>query len=202
MVLVDGIVYSITALSVVVSISRGLVREILTMVSWGVSAVCLVVALEPLAKLLHQYQLQSPLNWVVSAILIFVGVWLLVRSVNSFIRMVFKGLGITWFDNLLGGAFGLARGLLLSWLIVWSIVLVLGPDHHWVTEAKTPHWLNHWGDELKEWQWDQKSSAWLAPIAPYLEKVEQLFQSDVSSSALAEYKLAKHDVGLTDDSSL
>lgn len=202
MVLVDGLVYGVCVLSAIVSITRGLVREILTMISWGVSAVCMVFALEPLAVILLDYHMQSPLNWVVSGVLICAGVWILVKGINSGVRMIFKGLGISWLDNALGGVFGLVRGLLLSWLLVWGVMLVLGPDHHWVTEAKTPIWLNQFGDALQEVDWDDMSSKWLKPIAPYIEKVKGALQSSPSMTEISGYTSAKPESDSGDDAYL
>lgn len=191
MVLVDGIVCGVTLLSTAVSTSRGFVREVLSLVAWGISAVCLVLGLDPLAKLLLIYNLQSPLNWVVAVVLICVAVWLMVRFINSGIRLIFKGLGITWFDNLLGGLFGVMRGLLLSYLMVWGVMLMLGPDHQWISEAKAPHWLNQWSDSLQETNWEEVVE-WMEPIAPYLDKIKMGLQSSPTTVASNASMLAKH----------
>ena len=202
MVLIDGIVYGVTALSAAVSISRGLVREILTLMSWGISVACLMIALEPLATTLLAYQLQSPLNWIVAGACICVGVWILVRAINSSVRVLFKGLGITWFDKLLGCVFGIVRGILLSWLIVWSVILTMGPDHPWMTDAKTPYLLNQWGDTLQHMNWDEKNASWMQPIAPYVEQLKVSFLSLPSTAASIEHTFAKHDHASKGDPSL
>lgn len=143
MVLLDSLVLLVFSFSIVISIYRGLVREILSLISWAMIAVCLIYALEPLSAQLLIYDVKSPLNWILSLLLILLSVWVLTLFISRCLRFFLKGLGLGWLDSLLGAVFGILRGLVLAWLIIWISILVLGPDHNYITEAAAPNFVHN-----------------------------------------------------------
>jgi len=58
--------------------------------------------------------------------LIFIGVMILGAVVGRLLAMLFKWVGLSWFDRLLGGAFGLVRGLVIAVAIV-TVLLACSP---------------------------------------------------------------------------
>lgn len=72
------------------------------------------------------YVNSRPVANLIGFCLIFTGVMMLGAIVGRLLAMLFKWVGLTWFDRLLGGAFGLVRGLVISVAIV-TVLLACSP---------------------------------------------------------------------------
>jgi membrane protein required for colicin V production len=72
------------------------------------------------------YVVSRQLANLIGFFLIFVGILLLGAIVGRLLAMLFKWVGLTWFDRLLGGAFGLVRGLVISVAMV-TVLLACSP---------------------------------------------------------------------------
>jgi membrane protein required for colicin V production len=101
---------------------RGLVKEILSLLSWIVSFVVANAYGEELARLLPDAVPGSITRLIVAFIALFIGVRLLMMLLSMAIDALVKASGLTSADRGLGGLFGLGRGLVL----VLAAVLVCG----------------------------------------------------------------------------
>lgn len=108
--------------SVVISTLRGLVKEILSLLSWIVSFVVANAYGEDLAALLPDMVPGNVTRLIVAFIALFIGVRLLMMLLTMAIDAVVKASGLTLADRGLGGLFGLGRGLVL----VLAAVIVSG----------------------------------------------------------------------------
>src|SRR5690349_1186108 len=59
--------------------------------------------------------------------LIFTGIVLLGALVGRLLAMLFKWIGLSWFDRLLGGAFGIVRGIVMA-VAVTTVLLAFAPN--------------------------------------------------------------------------
>lgn len=122
MTIFDYLVLFVLICSVVISTLRGLVKEILSLLSWVVSFVLANAYGESLAGLLPEAIPGNATRLIVAFIALFIGVRLLMMLLTMAMDAVIKASGLSVADRGLGGLFGLARGL----VIVLAAVLVCG----------------------------------------------------------------------------
>lgn len=122
MTIFDYLVLFVLVCSIVISTLRGLVKEILSLLSWIVAFMVANAYGEELAKWLPDAIPGSTTRLIVAFLALFIGVRLLMMLLNMAIDAVLKASGLTLADRGLGGLFGLARGL----VIVLAVVLVCG----------------------------------------------------------------------------
>ena len=122
MTLFDYIVLLIMVCSVVISTLRGLVKEILSLISWIVALVVANAFGGTLADWMPDIIPGQLSRMIVAFLLLFVGVRLLMALVMRAVDAMIKASGLSLADRGLGGLFGLARGC----VIVMAMVLVCG----------------------------------------------------------------------------
>ncbi|WP_151634159.1 CvpA family protein [Noviherbaspirillum aerium] len=122
MTVFDYLVVFVLICSIVISTLRGLVKEILSLLSWIVALVVANAYGEELAKLLPDMIPGSTTRLIAAFIALFIGVRLLMMLLSMAVDAVIKASGLTLADRGLGGLFGLGRGL----VIVLAVVLVCG----------------------------------------------------------------------------
>lgn len=122
MTIFDYLVLFVLVCSVVISTLRGLVKEILSLLSWIVSFMVANAYGQDLARLLPNMISGGVTSLIVAFITLFIGVRLLMMLLSMAIDAAIKASGLTLADRGLGGLFGLGRGL----VIVLAAVLVCG----------------------------------------------------------------------------
>ena len=122
MTVFDYLVLFVLICSIVISTLRGLVKEILSLLSWIVAFVVANAYGEELAKLLPDAIPGGTTRLIVGFLALFIGVRLLMMLLSMALDAVIKASGLTVADRGLGGLFGLGRGL----VIVLAVVLVCG----------------------------------------------------------------------------
>ena len=120
--IIDITVLAVVAISVLLGVMRGLVREVLALVAWVAAFVAANLLTPEIAKLLSQVMGREEIRLLVSFVGVFVvvliGLSMLAILASKLVRIV--GLGAA--DRAVGGAFGLARGV----LVVLILVLLAG----------------------------------------------------------------------------
>lgn len=122
MTIFDYLVLFVLICSIVISTLRGLVKEILSLLSWIVAFVVANAYGESLAQLLPDMVPGNTTRLIVGFIVLFIGVRILMGLLTMALDAVVKASGLALADRGLGGLFGLARGL----LIVLAGVLLCG----------------------------------------------------------------------------
>jgi membrane protein required for colicin V production len=120
--LFDYLVIFVLVCSVVISTLRGLVKEILSLLSWVISFVVANAYGQDLARLLPDMIPGSTTRLIVAFIALFIGARLLMMLLSMAIDAAIKASGLSLADRGLGGLFGLGRGL----VIVLAAVLLCG----------------------------------------------------------------------------
>ena len=122
MTIFDYLLLFILAASIVISTLRGLVREILSLVSWIVAFVLANMYGAQLAPLLPAIIPGEIVRLIVAFVALFIGVRLLMGLLMMAVDALIKSSGLGLADRGLGGLFGLARGV----VIVLAVVIVAG----------------------------------------------------------------------------
>ena len=118
----DYAVLAVVGLSVLLSVIRGLVREVLALLAWVVAFVVASLFGGKLAALLPAGIPSEELRLLAAFIGIFFVVLLMMGLLAVVISRLVKSAGLSVEDRILGGMFGLARGL----VIVMVLVLLAG----------------------------------------------------------------------------
>ncbi len=122
MTIFDYLVIFILVASIVISTLRGLVKEILSLVSWIVAFVVANMFSAQLAPMLPEAVPGDAMRLIVAFIALFIGVRLLMALLMMAVDAIIKASGLSLADRGLGGLFGLARGI----VIVLAAVIVAG----------------------------------------------------------------------------
>jgi membrane protein required for colicin V production len=122
MTLVDIGVAVIVGLSVLVSLIRGLVREVLALAAWIVAFLAANLLAAPVSSWLPDVMPTEELRLLAAFACVFVVVLLAMSVLAMLASKLVKSAGLGLEDRLLGGAFGFARGM----LVVMVIVLLAG----------------------------------------------------------------------------
>ncbi len=122
MTIFDYLVVFVIVCSIIISMMRGAVKEILSLLSWIVAFFVASNYCEALATLLPETLPGSTARLIVAFLVLFVGIKILMSLLNGAIAALVKASGLTVVDRALGSIFGAARGSLL----VLATVLLCG----------------------------------------------------------------------------
>jgi membrane protein required for colicin V production len=109
----DYIVIFVLVASIFIGVLRGLVKELLALASWIVAFIAANAYAADLAHLLPSSVPGEPLRLILAFIALFIGVRLLMGLLGMLIDALVTAGGLTVADRGLGGAFGLARGIVI-----------------------------------------------------------------------------------------
>lgn len=118
----DYLVLLILLCSIVISTFRGLVREVLSLISWVIAFFIANAYGESLSILLPDVIPGGLTRLIVAFVALFIGVRLLMSLVTLAVEAGIRGAGLSVVDRGLGGLFGLGRGI----LIVMTVVILCG----------------------------------------------------------------------------
>ena len=157
--MIDYIIIGIIAFSIIVSLLRGFVREVLSLASWVVAFIVASQFYPSLAAYLTQIDSLYIRNGTAIGIL-FVLTLIVGAIVNFVIAQLVDKTGLTGTDRVLGAAFGLLRGVLIVAAVLFFLdTLTNFEQNEWWKESKM---ITHLGFII-EWffQQLQQSSSFL-----------------------------------------
>jgi membrane protein required for colicin V production len=132
----DWVFAAVLALSLLLGVLRGLVSEVLSLISW-VAAFFLAQYMAPqVSGLLPLGKAPEPLRYAAGFLLVFLIVVILGAFIAWLIGKMVQAVGLRPIDRILGGAFGLARGVIV--LLAFSVVVNLSPlrELAWWTDSR------------------------------------------------------------------
>ncbi len=122
MTIFDYVVLGIFFISVILSIMRGLVREVLSIAGW-------VIAFIAASTFAHDFEPYIPpeiggesLRLISAFILVFIVTLIVSVLITTLLNTLIKNIGLGFIDRILGAFFGFARAL----IIIMILVLVAG----------------------------------------------------------------------------
>lgn len=118
MTLVDIAVGIIVGLSVLLSLIRGLVREVLALAAWVLAFLAANLLAARVAPWMPEALATEELKLVAAFACVFLAVLVAMSVLAILASKLVKSAGLGLEDRLLGGAFGLARGLLAVMVVV------------------------------------------------------------------------------------
>ncbi len=118
----DFVVIGIVALSVLVGLMRGVVKEVLSLAAWVLAFVVAKSFAATVAGVMPDFISNPALRYLAGFITIFIVVMALAMLLSLLLSESLKALGLGAMDRILGAVFGFLRGM----LIVTILVLLAG----------------------------------------------------------------------------
>lgn len=128
MTIFDYAVLGVLAVSMLLSVMRGAVRELLSLAGWVVAFMAAKSLAANFAPLLPASIEDESLRMAVAFVAIFLAALLAMGLVAMLASAMIKTVGLGFVDRLLGSLFGLVRGLLIVLLVVLAAGLTALPQ--------------------------------------------------------------------------
>tara|TARA_B110000459_G_C16608627_1_gene494916 strand:+ start:106 stop:654 length:549 start_codon:yes stop_codon:yes gene_type:complete len=115
---IDIFVIVVIAVSLVISLRRGIVKEVVSLATWVISIFCVLNYTEILAKSLASWVSNPPLRTLISVLIIIISIFILGKIINKILGAIISDSWFGPFDKIIGIAFGVARGVILVSIII------------------------------------------------------------------------------------
>ena len=113
MTVFDYAVLGIIGVSILLSVMRGFLREVMALLAWVVAFWVANLFTDQLAPLLPAAIPTPELRFLAAFVLLFLGVLLLMTVLAITVSQFLKVIGVGPWDRLLGALFGFARGMII-----------------------------------------------------------------------------------------
>ncbi|MGD2137173.1 MAG: CvpA family protein [Gammaproteobacteria bacterium] len=133
---IDVVVLALIALSAILSLFRGFVKEALALASWLIAFWIAMAFYEELAQWLAQWLTEPSAQKITAFSLIFICVLLIGALVNYLASKLVARTGLTGTDKMLGVVFGLARGAVIVAILVLLAGLTAMPQDSWWQDSQ------------------------------------------------------------------
>ena len=151
MTLFDFVVIACIVISALLALARGLIREVIALAAW-IAALVLALALAgPLAEQFRTWNVSPAVLQVLAFVAIFFAVLIAGGIIAALLSGAVRAIGLGWLDRLLGGAFGVARGVLLVLVGILVAGLTSMPRSDWWQNSATAAPLTAAALEFRDW---------------------------------------------------
>ena len=136
----DYAIMAIIVLSILISFSRGFIKEALSLTTWIVAIFISVKFYIPLSSLLTEYVATPSLRKIIAFGVLFISTLIIGGTINFLLGHIIVKTGLSGPNRLLGAAFGFIRGILII-----GIIVLLGryttfvEDDWWKTAMLIPY---------------------------------------------------------------
>ena len=131
MIWADYAILAIIGLSALISIWRGLIREVLSLLAWILAILVAVTFMRPLADQLTPYISVPSARLIIAFMALFIATLLCGAIINFTIAKLVMSSGLSGTDRVLGIVFGVARGVLVVAVMVHMAGLTPLPQDPW-----------------------------------------------------------------------
>ena len=148
--LLDGLLVGFTLVSAVLAMVRGFSREILSVASWVVAAVCAYLFYPLVLPYVQPHIDNASIAQVASAGAVFLVVLIIMTVITMKVADLIIDSGVGALDRTLGFLYGAARGILVVAVgLLFFTWLVPTNQPSWVAEAKSRPFLTEIGQWLE-----------------------------------------------------
>lgn len=133
MPLIDIIIIAFFAISILIGVYRGFVKEVLSVTSWVLAAVIAFKFGEQASVYVKPYIKQEPLDLAVAYVAVFLLTLIAFSVISHIISQIFNSSGMTGFDRSLGSLFGALRAaIVIAILIMVGRFMALDNQQWWL----------------------------------------------------------------------
>ena len=133
---IDVVILALIALSAILSLFRGFVKEALALASWLVAFWVAMAFYEELGQWLSQWLVEPSVQKITAFSLLFICVLLLGAVVNYLTSKLVARTGLVGTDKMLGVVFGVARGAVIVAILVLLAGLTAMPQDSWWQDSQ------------------------------------------------------------------
>jgi membrane protein required for colicin V production len=135
---VDIVILIITVLSSAFGLWRGLIKEVLSLLTWIAALLVSRVYSEPLAGLMTGLIENDGIRYVSAFALLFVIVMMFGTFLNFLMSKLLNVTGLKLADRLLGAVFGVARGVIIVLVILFITSMFVSETELWQQSQLIP----------------------------------------------------------------
>ncbi|MDX2464561.1 MAG: CvpA family protein [Porticoccus sp.] len=141
----DWAIIAILGLSTLISVVRGFVKEVVSLLIWLTAAIVASIFHDQLAALMTDWIDTPSLRMLAAWVSLFVAVLIVGSILNYLLGKLIQATGLSGTDRLLGMFFGLVRGLviLMVVLIILPKVLPVTEDQWWIDSTLIPYFMQY-----------------------------------------------------------
>jgi len=143
----DLVILGIIALSALISLIRGFVKESISLVTWIVAGVLAFRYFSPMAELLEPFVEAPTIRNVAGFAILFVSTLVVGAIINFIMSQLVSKTGLSGTDKALGVVFGGARGVLIVTMVVLLASLTPMPEASWWQDSAMVGFFQ----QLAEW---------------------------------------------------
>ena len=145
----DIVIILLILLSAAIGLVRGLVKEVLSLVSWVAAFLIAVYFSQDLAQYLPDTWGSGSVLVALAFIALFVATLIAAGIVRWMIGQLVESTGLSGTDRFLGFVFGSARGFLVAVVVLIGVREIAG-DARWYRNAQLPDELLAFEDEVRD----------------------------------------------------
>jgi len=127
----DLLILGVIALSALISLIRGFVKESISLLSWIAAGIVAFRYFSPLAELLEPYLADPTIRSMAAFAVLFISTLIIGAIINFIMSQLVSKTGLSGTDKALGVVFGGARGVLIVTMIVLLASLTPMPEAQW-----------------------------------------------------------------------
>lgn len=148
MVWVDYVIIGVIALSALIGLARGLIREVISLVIWGIAIFVAWTFHAPVAEMLTPWVTTPSLRLGLAVVILVIGVLFFGAILAFTLTLMVEKTGLTGTDRLLGLVFGTARGAVIAALAVFLAALTPLTEDNWWKESQLLGHFQHLADQI------------------------------------------------------
>ncbi len=143
----DWSIVAILALSSLISLKRGFVKEALSLIVWAAAFIIAMLFSGRLSTLLVDAIATPSIREMAAFAILFIAALIVGAMVNYLVSTLVKMTGLSGTDRLLGMVFGVARGLIvvMAILLLLPSLIPIDQDSWWQQSLLIPHFLSFEG---------------------------------------------------------
>jgi membrane protein required for colicin V production len=164
MIWADWFLLAALVVSILIGIIRGFTREILGLISWIVALIAALLFGPSTVGWLEPHIATPSLRIAGSYALVFLVALLVGAILTSVASMLVRKSALSGVDRMVGGGFGLVRGVLIGGVMVWLVGLTPARQDPWWKESMFIPRLEWLADGLRAMT-PEKLRPYLAPSA-------------------------------------
>ncbi|MDG2141128.1 MAG: CvpA family protein [Gammaproteobacteria bacterium] len=137
----DAAIITITGLSCAFGLYRGLIKEVLSLLSWIAALLIAKGYSERFSEMLTSLIDSNGVRYAAAFAMIFIVVMMLGTFLNFLMSKILTVTGLKFADRLLGGVFGIARGALIVLVVLFVSRIFMSNGEQWQQSVIIPHGL-------------------------------------------------------------
>ncbi len=139
---VDVSILMVTAVSCMFGLWRGFVREVLSLLAWIVALLIARVYSADFAPMLGGWIASEPMRQVFAFAVLFIATLIVGAMLNHLVSKLIDISGLKLTDRLLGGVFGIARGVVILMVFVYFGASFFATESWWIESRFIPYGID------------------------------------------------------------